>query len=81
MVGSMAKLEILGDEFEIDDAAAPVLDPPQKIGLVLLIDARAHLRHIGHQLGRIAPAAQRMPDCLGNLVAKFRRAGDDPRPA
>ncbi len=64
--------QVLGQELEIGQPAAEVLDAPDGLGRALALDARAHLGHVDQQLVRIARRTQDRAD--GGFDAR-RQAG------
>ena len=71
------ELQVLGDELDVDQAAAHVLDVPNDVGAVLVAHALAHSGHVAEQLVGVAPARQGVADHLFHLRLEGRRAGDD----
>ena len=64
------ELQVLGDELEIDEAAAHLLQVPDVLGALLLVDARAHVAHVGGDLGAVARQDERGADRLARPRAR-----------
>ena len=58
------ELQVLGDELEVDEAAAHLLQVPDVVGALLLGDALAHVAHVGGDLGAVARQDERGADGL-----------------
>ena len=52
------ELQVLGDELQIDEPAAHLLQVPDVLGALLLGDALAHVAHVGGDLGRDRAASR-----------------------
>src|SRR5262245_57723296 len=77
MGGGVAQLQELGDELDVEHAAAAVLDVPELVARILLGDARAHVQHLGGEPGRIARAHEDLPQHGLEPSGEGGRAGDD----
>ena len=81
MVGGVHELQVLGDELEVDEAAAHLLELPGVARALLLLDARAHVADVGGGLGpvaRLVRSTSRM--AVSTAAPQRRRAGDDAGP-
>src|SRR6185437_16441348 len=75
----LAQLKILGDELDIDESAAAVLDLPGGRIAMLLGHAVAHVGDVDHQAIAVARPQEYLTDDGHDLVAERRRPGNDAR--
>src|SRR6185437_2422419 len=75
----LAQLEILGDELDVDEAAAAVLYLPRRWGAVLLCDAVAHVGHLDDEAVAVARPQEDVAHAGHDLVAKCGRPANDTR--
>ena len=76
----MHELEILREEFEVDEAARGIFQIPARVLAHLLGDSLPHIRHVGRHHLRIAFAAQHSTDHRSDARGELRRAGHHARP-
>ena len=79
MLGREAQLQELGQELELDQAAAHVLEVPRIVAAVLAEDARAHGRHVAGQRLGVARREQGAADRRLDPARERRIAGDRAR--
>src|SRR5262249_48898112 len=71
------ELQVLGDELQVDQAAAHLLELPRIARSLLFLDARAHVAHVGGGLGPVARLEERSEEhtselqSLTNLVCRL----------
>ncbi len=78
-VGRVAKLEILGDELDVDQAATPVLDIPRIARRMFAGDAAAHVGDVGDEFWGAPRPRQDFADSSADAPAELGRAGNRPR--
>jgi hypothetical protein len=75
-VVSAYELQVLGDELEVDEAAAHLLELPRVAGALLFLDAGAHVADVGGGLGPVA-ALEHVAD--GGLDGRPQHRGPERR--
>src|SRR5579864_7144513 len=78
MVRGLAQLKVLSDEFDVDEAAAPVLHLPVRGIAVLGCDAMAHVGDIEDQSLGIAWTRENGMNLGHDAIGERRRARDHP---
>ena len=74
----VAQHQVLSDEVDVDQAAAPVLEIPDRLAAMLLRHALAHVEHVGTQLQRIARGGQDPAQAHLHMPDQAGIAGDRP---